>query len=211
MLKEIEGNQVDNPIMIKVSNMGTLETIKAYLGKIERKTFTLLDLSCGQITETDLKMCKKMNAKILTFDLPKCNTVAGLLKQYEVNCINHNIIYKLFDDIKSINDSVQGNAISNVNIEVLGKAKVKKVFDAKGEKNKKPFKIAGCTVETGEFNVEQKFRILRKGRVIANNLSLNSLKRFKEEVDVVEQGQDTGLAFVNHSDIMEGDLIEAYE
>lgn len=211
MLRELEGNKIDNPIMIKVSNMGTLETIKSYLNKIEKKTFTLLDLSCGQITETDLKMCKKMNAKILTFDLPKCNTVSALLKQYEVNCINHNIIYKLFDDIKIINDSVQGKISSNVNIEVLGRGKVKKVFDVKGDKGKKPVKIAGCIVEIGEFNVEQKFRILRKGRVIADNLTLNSLKRFKAEVEVVEQGQDTGLAFVNHSDIIEGDVIEAYD
>lgn len=206
MIDQMEGKSVKNPILIKVSNMGTKDTILEWMNKTENKNFTVCEISCGQITEHDIKMCKELGAKIVVFDLLTTTEVDKMVKEAGISLVSHNIIYKLFEELSNwrsgSDDPFDAKFIAK------GKGLVKKVFKFMDEKGKQ-IQIAGCVVNEGAFNKSNIFRILRRGKLVANNLKVSSLKRFKAEVSVVKEGQDTGISFLNHHQFEEGDIIEA--
>lgn len=205
VLGEFEDQKMHNPIVIKVSNVGTRDTVKEYLSKVDSKGFTVVDVSCGPITEHDVALCRQTGAKVITFDLQPTEEAQQLLRDSGVTHISHNIIYKLFDDLatwKSAED------LPNASGSKRGNATVKKVFSLADEKNRKQ-QVAGIKVDEGSFSKNGNYKVIRKGKVIASNLKVVSLRRFKEEVSLIAEGQEGGIAFYNFDKYTEGDVIES--
>ena len=114
----------------------------------------------------------------------------------------YNIIYNVIDDAKAI---LTGMLAPTIREEYIGQATIKEVFNIT-----KVGKIAGCEVSEGSVKRGSKVRLLRDDVVIHEGM-LKTLKRFKEEVKDVKQGQECGMAFESYDDIKEGDVIECFE
>jgi translation initiation factor IF-2 len=207
MLEEMENKAIKNPVLIKVSNMGVKDTIQQWINRLENKNFTLCGISCGQVTEHDIVTTKQVKGKIVLFDLPSDDEIKNLLKEAGIGLISHNIIYKLFEDLENWKSGADDPFNSKITIK--GKGKVKKVFKFADDKGKQT-QVAGCIVDEGAFNKSHVYRIVRNGKLVASNLKILSLKRFKEEVSHVKSGQDAGISFVNHTHFEEDDIIESH-
>jgi translation initiation factor IF-2 len=88
----------------------------------------------------------------------------------------------------------------------LGSAEIREVF-----RSSKVGNIAGCIVRSGLIRRNAKARLLRDGAVVADTLTISSLRRFKEDATEVREGFECGLTLSNYNDLKIGDLVETYE
>lgn len=101
-----------------------------------------------------------------------------------------------------------------VHVEVVGKATVSQLFKIKDPKAKgnKMLLIAGCKVSGGDIERKYKYRVVRNGRIIQDNIKLHSMKKMQQDVTIVEKGHECGLCLENYDgELQPGDEIEAYK
>ena len=95
---------------------------------------------------------------------------------------------------------------------MLGSAKVQQIFRVKDPKQKKLIDVAGSKVLSGDLEKQSKYRVVRLGKVLQDNLKLSSLKRMQQDVTKVESGLECGIAFSNfEGEVQPGDIIECYK
>jgi translation initiation factor IF-2 len=202
ILNEMSDTELENPVLIKVSNMGTRDTIQTYLDRLENKKFTVVDITCGQITEHDVLTARQLKAKIVVFDLPSNQEAEKMVREAGIDLVFHNIIYRLFDEMQSWKSREEVQATAKTTHK--SRATIKRIFDSKGQQ------IAGIKVEEGILRKVHNFRLVRKGRVVANNLKVSGMKHLKDEVDTLDPKMEGGLTFTNPPQFVEGDVLEAY-
>lgn len=201
-----EGEATKLPIIIRADVNGSIEAITGSLEKmIEEDSdiqIQVLHTGVGGITESDVILAAASGALIIGFNVRANTQARDLAVRDQVDIRYYNIIYNVIDDAKAI---LTGMLSPTVREEYLGQVKIKEVFNIT-----KVGKVAGCEVTEGTVKRGAKVRLLRDDVVIHEGM-LKTLKRFKEEVKDVRQGEECGMAFENYDDLKEGDVIECFE
>ena len=192
------------PVLVKADVQGSAEAIVQALEKVgnEEVRVRVLHYGVGAITETDIGLAEASGAPVIGFNVRANASARTSANQKGVEIRYYSVIYDLVDDIKS---AASGLLKDEVREKFIGYATVKEVFKVSGVG-----KIAGCLVTEGVARRSAGVRLLRDDVVIHEG-TLKTLKRFKDEVAEVQSGQECGMAFENHEDIREGDVIEIFE
>jgi translation initiation factor IF-2 len=192
------------PVVIKSDVQGTAEAISASLDKMgtDEVRARIVLSQAGGITESDVNLAKSAGAPILGFNVRASKQARDLAEREGVEIRYYSIIYDLLDDIKGV---LSGMLAPIQRETFLGNAKVLQAFDIT-----KIGRIAGCRVTEGVVRKGARVRIIRDDVVVLELGVLNTLKRFKDEVNEVPSGQECGMQFAGFQDIKEGDYIECF-
>ncbi|MFK0297841.1 translation initiation factor IF-2 [Brevundimonas sp. NPDC090276] len=205
MMSKLQSKKVNElPVVIKSDVQGSGEAISASLEKMgnEEVRARVVYTGAGGITESDVNLAKSAGAPILGFNVRASKQARELADREGVEIRYYSIIYDLLDDIKGV---LSGMLAPLQRETFLGNAKVLQVFDIT-----KVGKIAGCRVSEGVVRKGARVRIIRDDVVVLELGVLNTLKRFKDEVNEVPSGQECGMQFQGFQDIKEGDYIECF-
>ncbi len=204
MMAKLTAKKVSElPLVIKADVGGSAEAIVSSLDKLgtDEVRARIIHSAAGAITESDVLLAKGAGAPILGFNVRASTQARQLAEREGVEIRYYAIIYDLLDDIKG----VMSGMLAPIQRETfLGNAEVLQVFDIS-----KVGKIAGCRVTEGTVRKGAKVRIIRQDIVVLELGTLQTLKRFKDEVNEVLSGQECGMNF-GFSDIREGDVIECF-
>ncbi len=205
LLRE-EGEKTKLPVVIRADVHGSVEAISSSLHKmIEEENdieVQILHTGVGGITESDVILAHASGALIIGFNVRANAQARDLAHRDNVELRYYNVIYNVIDDVKAI---LSGMLAPTIREEYVGQAAIKQVFNIT-----KVGKVAGCEVTEGAVKRGSKVRLLRDNVVIHEGM-LKTLKRFKEEVKEVKEGQECGMAFESYDDMKEGDVIECFE
>ena len=191
-------------IIIKGDVDGSVQALHDSLLKLstEQIQINVIHTAVGQISESDVMLATASNAIIVGFQVRPSQAARKIAEQEKVDIRLYSIIY---DAIEQIKDAMQGMLSPEIREEVTGTAEVQSIF-----KISKVGTIAGCMVREGKVKRTSKVRVIREG-IVVHTGALASLKRFKDDAKEVTLGQDCGLNIANYNDIMEGDVIEAFD
>ncbi|CAD8142795.1 unnamed protein product [Paramecium octaurelia] len=194
-------------LVIKGQDFGTLETLIKLVNQLKEKEnaeILILSSGVGDVTQKDFKDAQLFGATIVTLNSNVPNDIIRQAQQDKIDIVQHQIIYHLIDDLKTL-----VTAPRNVKVSVIGTAKVQNIFDVKLKGQSR--KIYGLTVTHGILNKKCRVRLLRGGKVVAADLEIANLKHFKEEVDRIESGKDCGLSIISNVEVKVGDEFECYK
>ena len=192
------------PVVIKADVHGSLEAIKVAIGKIgnENAIIHFLSGGVGAISESDVSLALASNAILLGFNVRAIPQARELAKKENIDIKYHSIIYELIDQLTLL---LTGILDPEKKEEFIGYAEVREVFNIT-----KVGKIAGCMVTEGIIKRGCNVRLLRDNVVIHEG-PLKTLKRFKDEVTDVREGNECGIALEKNNDIVLGDVFECFE
>ncbi|WP_172189504.1 translation initiation factor IF-2 [Lentilactobacillus kribbianus] len=200
-LKEGEMKSVD--IVIKADVQGSVEALANSLQKIdvEGVKVNIIHTGVGAINESDVALAAASNAIIIGFNVRPTPQAKSQAESESVDIRLHQVIYNAIDEVES---AMKGLLEPTFEEEVTGEVEVRELYKAS-----KVGTIAGGMVVSGHVGKNSKVRLIRDGVVIYDGV-LNSLKRFKDDVNDVKQGFELGLTIQDYNDIKVGDVIEAY-
>jgi len=199
-----EGDTSTISIIIKSDVHGSAEALKDALGNLstEEVKVKVLGSGVGGITETDANLAAASNAVIIGFNVRADAAARAAIKESGVDVRYYSIIYEAIDDVKS---ALTGLLAPDIREQIVGLAEVKDVF-----KSPKYGDIAGCIVTEGYVKRSNPIRVLRDNVVIFEG-ELESLRRFKDDVNEVRSGTECGIGVRNYNDVKIGDQIECFE
>ena len=203
--KKIEsGETKELRIIVKADAMGSLEALKKSLEELsnEEVVVRVIHGAVGGITENDVMLAKASGAIIIGFNTRPDPKARELIEKEKVDARMYGIIYQVIDDVKL---ALQGMLQPIEREEVLGSAEVRATF-----KVKKFGTVAGCYVLEGKVLRGAKARLVRDGVVVYDG-EIESLKRFKEDVQEVAKGYECGIKLKDFNDVKVGDVIECYQ
>lgn len=191
-------------LVIKADVRGSLEAILSSLAQIgnEEVKVNVVSGGVGGITETDINLALTSNAVVFGFNVRADGTARKLVEDEGVDLRYYSIIYNLLDDVKS---ALSGLLSPETREEIKGTAEVRDVFTSP-----KFGLVAGCMVIEGTVMRNNPIRVLRDDVVIYEG-ELESLRRFKDDVNEVRTGLECGIGVKNYTDVKPGDKIEVYE
>jgi len=192
------------PLVVKADVQGSAEAIVQALEKInnEEVRVVVLHSGVGAVTESDVILAEASKASVIGFNVRANASARDCANQKEVELRYYSIIYDLVDDIKK---AASGLLKPEMKETVLGYAQILEVF-----KVSNTGKVAGCLITEGNAQRSAKVRLLRDNVVIHEG-NLKTLKRFKDEVENVQSGQECGMAFSDYEDIKADDVIEIFK
>ncbi len=205
MMAKLQSKKVSElPVIIKADVQGSAEAIVGSLDKLahEEVRARIILSGAGAISESDVMLAKGAGSAILGFNVRASKQARDLADREGVEIRYYSIIYDLIDDIKA----VMSGMLSPIQRETfLGNAEVLQAFDIS-----KVGRVAGCRVTEGVVRKGAKVRIVRQDIVVLELGTLQTLKRFKDEVNEVQSGMECGMAFAGFQDIKPGDTIECF-
>jgi translation initiation factor IF-2 len=199
-----EGQLSTVPIIIKSDVHGSAEALRDSLTKLsnDEVKVKVLGSSVGGITETDVNLAAASDAFIIGFNVRADASARTAIKESGVDVRYYSIIYEAIDDVKQ---AISGLLAPEIREQHVGLAEVKEVFSSP-----KFGDIAGCIVSEGYVKRSNPIRVLRDNVVIYEG-ELESLRRFKDDVNEVRSGTECGIGVKNYSDVKVGDQIECFE
>jgi len=205
MMSKLQTNKLKElPLILKSDVQGSGEAIIGSLDKMatdEVRARVILS-GVGGITESDVTLAKGAGAPIIGFNVRASKQARELAEREGVEIRYYAVIYDLLDDLKG----VLSGMLSPIQRETfLGNAEVLQVFDIS-----KVGRIAGCRVTEGVVRRGARVRIVRDDVVVLELGTLQTLKRFKDDVAEVTNGYECGMHFQGFQDIKAGDLIECF-
>jgi translation initiation factor IF-2 len=204
MMAKLQTKKVSElPVIIKADVQGSAEAIVGSLDKLgtDEVRARIILSGAGAISESDVMLAKGSGSSILGFNVRASAQARQLAEREGVEIRYYAIIYDLIDDIKG----VLSGMLSPIQRETfLGNAEILQVFDIT-----KVGKIAGCRVTEGVVRKGAKVRVIREDVVVLELGTLQTLKRFKDEVNEVVSGQECGMN-LGFSDVKQGDVIECF-
>ena len=191
-------------VIIKTDVGGTCEAILAALNELgtEKAKVKIVSSGVGGISESDANLAVAVDSIIIGFNVRADNTAKKIIESESISLSYHSIIYELLDDVKARMSGLLDPIIKEV---IVGTAEVLEVFNSP-----KFGQVAGCYVEEGNVLRNKPVRVLRDDIVIFEG-ELNSLRRFKEDVNEVKNGNECGMGIKNYKDIKPGDKIEVFD
>jgi translation initiation factor IF-2 len=191
-------------IIIKTDVGGTCEAISSALNDLSNDLakVKIVSSGVGGISESDANLALATEAIILGFNVRSDNSAKKIIEDESIPLSYHSIIYELLDDVKA---RMSGLLDPIIKEEIVGTAEVLEVFNSP-----KFGQIAGCIVIEGNVYRNKPVRVLRDEIVIFEG-ELDSLRRFKEDVNEVKNGTECGMGIKNYKDIKPGDKIEVYD
>lgn len=199
-----EGDVSELNIVLKADVQGSVEAISDALLKLstDEVKVKIIGSGVGGITETDASLAAASNAIILGFNVRADASARKVIESESLDLRYYSVIYDLIDEVKM---AMSGMLAPEYKQEIIGLAEVRDVF-----KSPKFGAIAGCMVTEGVVKRHNKIRVLRDNVVIYEG-ELESLRRFKDDVNEVRNGMECGIGVRNYNDVRVGDMIEVFE
>ncbi len=199
-----EGEVAELNIILKADVQGSLEAICESLIKLstDEVKVNIIGRGVGALTETDATLAAASNAIMVGFNVRADAQARKTIEAESVDLRYYSIIYNLIDEVKS---AMSGMLAPEFRQEIIGLAEVRDVF-----KSPKLGAIAGCMVTEGTIKRSAPIRVLRENVVIYEG-ELESLRRFKDDVQDVRNGMECGIGVKNYNDVRVGDQIEVFE
>ncbi len=199
-----EGETVSLNILVKADVQGSAEAIVEALTRLsnEEVTVNIISSGVGGITESDINLAMASKAVVIGFNVRADASARKLVDEEGIELRYYSVIYDLVDDVKQ---AISGLLSPEVREQIIGVAEVKEVF-----RSPKFGDIAGCIVTTGVVKRSNPIRVLRDNIVIYEG-ELESLRRFKDDVNEVKSGTECGIGVKNYNDVRPGDQIEVFE
>jgi translation initiation factor IF-2 len=198
-----EGQQTLN-IVVKADVQGSAEALRDALTKIgnDQVKVNVISSGVGGITESDATLAAASKAVIIGFNVRADASARKIIETNGLDLRYFSIIYDVIDQVKQVASGLLGVEIRE---EIIGVAQVRDVF-----RSSKFGQIAGCMVIEGTVKRHKPIRVLRDNTVIFQG-ELESLRRFKDNVDEVRNGMECGIGVKQYNDVKAGDQIECFE
>ena len=201
-----EGKVESLNLVIKGDVSGAVEALEDALLKIEvddSVQLRIIHRGVGAVTESDVNLATVDNAIIIGFNVKPDNKAKERADREGVDVRFYSVIYAALDDIEK---SLKGMLKPEYEEAALGSAEVREIF-----KSSKVGTIAGSIVRSGSIKRNSLARISRDGTMLAENLKIESLKRFKDDATEVKTDFECGIGLAGFNEILVGDIIETYE
>ncbi|MBL1140724.1 MAG: translation initiation factor IF-2 [Proteobacteria bacterium] len=199
-----EGEIAALNLLVKADVHGSSEALVDALSRLstDEVRVSIVSSGVGGITETDINLAITSKAVVIGFNVRADASARKLIDAEGVDLRYYSIIYDVIDDVKA---ALSGMLSPDIREQITGVAEVKEVF-----RSPKFGDIAGCMVTSGRVNRNNPIRVLRDNVVIYEG-ELESLRRFKDDVNEVKSGTDCGIGVKNYNDVQPGDQIEVFE
>ena len=199
-----QGDRATLNVVVKADVQGSVEALRDSLGKLttDEAEVKIVASGVGGINESDVNLAVASNAVLFGFNVRADATARKAIAETGVDLHYYSVIYDLLDEVKA---SLSGMLSPEIREEIVGLAEVKDVF-----RSSVLGAIAGCIVVDGTVKRANPIRVLRDNVVIYEG-ELESLRRFKDDVNEVKSGTECGIGVKNYNDIKAGDQIEVYE
>ncbi len=206
-LKTLESGEVQElNIILKGDVSGSVEALEDALLKIdvgEEVLLRIIDRGVGAITETNVNLALASDAVIIGFNVRPEGKARELADREGVDLRFYSIIYQAIDEVES---ALKGMLKPEYKEVQLGSAEVREVY-----RSSKLGNIAGAIVRNGLVKRNARARLIRDGVVVADNLKVESLRRFKDDATEVKEGYECGIGLGSFNDIKVDDVIETFE
>ena len=199
-----EGEVHEVNIVLKADVQGSVEAISDSLLKLstDEVKVKIIGSGVGGITETDATLAAASNAILVGFNVRADASARKVIEAESLDLRYYSVIYNLIDEVKA---AMSGMLSPELKQQIIGLAEVRDVF-----KSPKFGAIAGCMVTEGVVKRHNPIRVLRDNVVIYEG-ELESLRRFKDDVNEVRNGMECGIGVKNYNDVRTGDVIEVFE
>ncbi|WP_405233412.1 translation initiation factor IF-2 [Lentisalinibacter salinarum] len=199
-----EGQTTSVQLLIKADVHGSAEALRDALTKLsgDEVKVDVIASGVGGITESDINLASASNAIVIGFNVRADSAARGAIKETGVDVRYYSIIYEAIDDVKA---AITGMLSPEIREQIVGLAEVREVF-----RSPKFGQVAGCMVVDGYVKRSNPIRVLRDNVVIYEG-ELESLRRYKDDVNEVRAGTECGIGVRNYNDVKAGDQIECYE
>ncbi|MDB6164349.1 MAG: translation initiation factor [Xanthomonadaceae bacterium] len=196
--------QLSLPLIIKADVQGSVQALRESLISLSNQQIriSVIGSGVGGITESDAQLAATSKATIIGFNVRADASARRVIENSGVDLRYFSIIYDVIDQVKQVASGILGVEIRE---EIIGTAEVRDVF-----RSSKFGAVAGCMVVEGVVKRNKPIRVLRENTVVFEG-ELESLRRFKENVDEVRNGNECGIGVKAYNDVKPGDQIECFE
>ncbi len=205
--KALEAGKVETlNLILKGDGAGSVEALEEALLKIdvgEEVELRVIDRGVGAITRTNVMLASASDAVVIGFNVRPDGPATELADREGVDIRYYSVIYAALDDIEN---ALKGMLRPEFAEAQLGTAEVREVY-----RSSKFGNIAGCLVRSGEIRRNAKARLIRDGVVVGDNLTIESLRRFKDDATEVREGFECGIGLGSFNDIRVDDVVETFE
>jgi translation initiation factor IF-2 len=198
-----DGKAATMQLVVKADVQGSAEALRDSLEKLstDEVAVKIVSSGVGGITESDVTLAQASNARIIGFNVRADSSARNMIKESGIDVRYYSIIYEAIDDVKQV---LSGMLAPEIKEQIVGLAEVREVF-----RSSKFGTVAGCIVADGYVRRNNPIRVLRNNVVIFEG-GLESLRRFKDDVNEVRAGTECGIGVKNYNDVRVGDQIECY-
>ncbi len=199
-----EGQLNELNIVLKADVSGSLEALEDEIAKLpqEQVPVNVIHAQTGGINESDVMLAAASDAVIIGFNVRPLAEARRAAENEGVDIRTYTVIYKVTEDLRA---AMEGLLEPEEVEEALGQAEVKQTFKAS-----RVGTIAGCLVTDGKVTRSAGVRLVRDGTIVWSG-RVGSLRRFKDDVAEVEEGQECGIVLEGFADVKEGDVLEFFE
>ncbi|GGN76874.1 hypothetical protein GCM10011579_058490 [Streptomyces albiflavescens] len=193
-------------LIIKGDASGSVEALESSLLQLDvgdEVDIRVLHRGVGAVTESDIDLATGSDAIVIGFNVRAAGRAAQMAEREGVDVRYYSVIYQAIEEIEA---ALKGMLKPEYEEVELGTAEIREVF-----KSSKLGNIAGVLVRSGEVKRNTKARLVRDGKVIAENLTISGLRRFKDDVTEIREGFEGGINLGNFNDIKVDDVIATYE
>ncbi|MFE1438464.1 translation initiation factor IF-2 [Streptomyces sp. NPDC058739] len=204
VLKAGEVQQLN--LIIKGDASGSVEALESSLLQLdvgEEVDIRVLHRGVGAVTESDIDLAMGSDAIVIGFNVRAAGRAAQMAEREGVDVRYYSVIYQAIEEIEA---ALKGMLKPEYEEVELGTAEIREVF-----KSSKLGNIAGVLIRSGEVKRNTKARLIRDGKVVAENLNIEGLRRFKDDVTEIREGYEGGINLGNFNDIKVDDVIATYE
>jgi translation initiation factor IF-2 len=190
-------------VLIKTDVQGSAEALRDSLVKLstDEVKVTVIASGVGGITASDIQLAAASKAFVIGFNVRADSAARDAMKETGVEVRYYSVIYEAIDDVKQ---KMSGLLAPEIKEQIVGTAQVREVF-----RSSKFGVVAGCLVVEGVVKRNNPIRVLRDNVVIFEG-ALESLRRFKDDVNEVRAGTECGIGVKNYQDVRVNDQIECY-
>ncbi|MDO0925456.1 translation initiation factor IF-2 [Streptomyces sp. TG1A-8] len=193
-------------LIIKGDASGSVEALESSLLQLdvgEEVDIRVLHRGVGAVTESDIDLAMGSDAIVIGFNVRAAGRAAQMAEREGVDVRYYSVIYQAIEEIEA---ALKGMLKPEYEEVELGTAEIREVF-----RSSKLGNIAGVLIRSGEVRRNTKARLIRDGKVIAENLNIEGLRRFKDDVTEIREGYEGGINLGNFNDIKVDDVIATYE
>jgi translation initiation factor IF-2 len=198
-----DGKTMTIQVVLKADVQGSVEALRDALTKLatDEVQVKVIASAVGGITESDVTLASAANARIIGFNVRADSSARSMIKETGIDVRYYSVIYEAIDDVRT---ALSGMLAPEIKEQIVGLAEVRDVF-----RSTKFGTVAGCIVVDGFVRRNNPIRVLRDNVVIFEG-ALESLRRFKDDVNEVRAGTECGIAVQNYNDVRVGDQIECF-
>ncbi|MFE0645059.1 translation initiation factor IF-2 [Streptomyces sp. NPDC058877] len=193
-------------LIIKGDASGAVEALESSLLQLdvgEEVDIRVLHRGVGAVTESDIDLAMGSDAIVIGYNVRAAGRAAQMAEREGVDVRYYSVIYQAIEEIEA---ALKGLLKPEYEEVELGTAEIREVF-----RSSKLGNIAGVLIRSGEVKRNTKARLIRDGKVIAENLNIEGLRRFKDDVTEIREGFEGGINLGNFNDIKVDDVIATYE